>query len=426
MRNRVLGLTIAVVAALATTVGVAFALATPTAAVQTAAADNAVLDWYRYASQALNQAAQLRGQPQRARLETAMVQGAVYDAVNAIAGTNQPYLVAPAAQPWYSQDASAASAAYRVLVALLPDWQSALEALYEQSLAAIPNGAAKSGGIRVGGEAAAAMLAARADDGRDGPRQPVIGTEPGVWRPTPPNYAISPTAWIGDVKPFLIPSAEKLRTRGPNPLTSGVYAKEFNEVKAVGAVNSATRRPEQTEIALYWNDAPWGQILLSLAQSQNLNANDTARLLAMVSLAGADAEITCVSEKNYWNTWRPLTAIREADTDGNPATTADPTWTPLIETPGFPEYPAGHTCGSGALVGALQTFFGTDKVTFSAFSPATGTTRSFTRFSQALDEVIDSRVWGGIHFRTADEVGARIGKRVANCESSHYFKSASG
>jgi hypothetical protein len=420
MLKRVLGLTVAVAAALAAMVAVAAALAAPAATTS-----NAVLEWYQIAGQDINHAAQYRNQPQRARLEMAMVQGAVYDAVNAIAGTNQPYLVAPRAEPWYSQDAAAATAAYRVTSALLPHRQPVLEERYQQSLAAIPDGAAKTGGIKVGEQAAEAMLAARENDGRDGPRQPVIGTEPGVWRPTPPNYAIAPVAWIGDVKPFLIPSAEGLRSRGPNPLTSGVYAREFNETKELGAANSATRTDEQTEIALYWDQAPWGEILVSLAESQNLNANDTARMLAMVSLAGADAEITCVSEKNYWNTWRPITAIREADTDGSPATTPDASWTPLIETPGFPEYPAGHTCGSGALVGALQSFFGTDKVGFGASNPATGITRSFTSFSQALDEVIDSRVWGGIHWRTADEVGARIGKRIANWESSHYFKPTS-
>jgi hypothetical protein len=420
MRNRFLGLTLAVAVLLAAAVTGAAAPAAPTTT-----SDNAVLNWYRYAGQELNQAAQLRGQPQRARLEQAMVQGAVYDAVNAIARTNEPYLVAPAAQPWYSQDAAAAAAAYRVLIALLPDRQPVLEQLYQQSLTAIPDGAAKTGGIRVGEQAAAAMLAARENDGRDGPRQPVISTEPGVWRPTPPNYAIARTAWIGDVQPFLIPAAEGLRTRGPNRLESGIYAKEFNETKEFGAADSDERTDEQTEIALYWDQAPWGEILVSLAESQNLDSNDTARMLAMVSLAGADAEITCIGEKNYWNTWRPITAIREAAYDGNRATTPDPDWTPLIETPGFPEYPAGHTCGSGALVGALQSFFGTDKIEFSAFNPATGTTRSFTRFSQALGDVIDSRVWGGIHWRTADVVGARIGKRVANWESSHYFKPTS-
>ena len=406
--------------ALVATAVVLAALGAPAAA--PAASGDVVLDWYGYAGQELNQAAQMRNQPQRARLEMAMVQGAVYDAVNAIARTNEPYLIAPRAGRWYSQDAAAATAAYRVVIALLPDRRPALEPRYEQSLAAIRDGAAKTGGIKVGNRAAEAMLAARKDDGRDGPRQPVFGTEPGVWRPTPPAFAVSDSAWIGDVEPFLIPSPERLRTRGPNPLTSGAYAKDFNETKELGAADSATRTADQTDTALYWDRAPWDQILVSLAESQKLNANDTARLLAMVSLAGADAQITVVNEKNYWNTWRPITAIREADSDGNPATTPDPDWTPLIETPGFPEYPAGHTTGSGALVGALQSFFGTDRMAFSAFSSSSGTTRSFTSFSQALEEAIDSRVWGGIHWRTADVVGARIGKRIARWERSRYFK----
>jgi hypothetical protein len=185
------------------------------------------------------------------------------------------------------------------------------------------------------------------------------------------------------------------------------------------------RQREQTQTLddpLYWAQAPWGELLVSLARSQNLNANDTARLLATVSLAGADAEIVVINEKNYWNTWRPITAIREAEYDGNANTEPDLDWEPLIDTPGFPEYPAGHTTGSGAIVGALQSFFGTDKMEFSAFSRSSGTTRSFTSFSRALQETIDSRVWGGIHWRTADEVGARIGKRIANWESSRYFK----
>ena len=416
-RALALGATVVVAAALAVS-----ATAPAASGTGLAASGNAALDWYQYAGQEINQAAQMRNQPQRARLEMGMVQGAVYDAVNAIAGTNQPYLAAPPARPWYSQDAAAATAAYRMVIALLPDRQPVLEPLYTQSLSAIPNGAAKTGGIRVGEAAAEAMLAARENDGRDGPRQPVIGTEPGVWRPTPPDFAMTDSAWIGDVKPFLIPSAEGLRTRGPNRLTSGIYAKEFNETKQLGAANSATRSREQREVALYWDQAPWGEIFVSLARSQNLNTNDTARVLAMVSLAGADAEITCISEKNYWNTWRPITAIREAAYDGNPATRPDPDWTPLIVTPGFPEYPAGHTCGSGAIVGTLQNFFGTDKMDFAAYSPGAGTTRSFTRFSEALEEVIDSRVWGGIHWRTADKVGARIGKRIANWEGSHYFR----
>jgi hypothetical protein len=335
MLNRLLVLTLAGGAALTATIAVAAAPAAQPATSSTASADT-VLDWYGYAGQELNQAAQMRNQPPRARLELAKVQGAVYDAVNAIAGTNEPYLVAPAAEPWYSQDAAAASAAYRVLIDLLPERQPALELLYEQSLAAVPDGPAKAGGVRVGEEAAEAMLAARVGDGTDGPREPVFGTEPGEWRPTPPDYAVTDTAWIADVEPFLIRSAEQFRSRGPNRLSSGIYAKEFDETKELGAADSATRTPEQADVALYWDQAPWDEILVSLAQSQNLDANGTARLLAMASLADADALIAVTSEKNYWNTWRPITAIREAEYDGNAATSADPDWTPLIETPGFP------------------------------------------------------------------------------------------
>jgi hypothetical protein len=407
MQNRV-SWAVAVAATLAATVAVTGPLAAPAAA-----STNVVLDWNQYATQRLN------------GLEIAMVQGAVYDAVNAITRTNQPYLLAPQAQPWYSKDAAAATAAYQTMIALLPGQQPALEPLYEQSLAAIPDGAAETGGTRVGKEAAEAMLAARQNDGRNGPRQPEISTKPGLWRPTPPNFTVAPTAWIGDVKPLLIPSAERLRTRGPSPLTSSAYAKDFAEVKRLGAANSTARTPEQTDVALYWNQAPWDNIVKSLVQSQKLNTADTARMLAMVSMASADSQIACVNDKNYWHSWRPITAIREAASDGNPATTPDSNWTSLLETPGFAEHAAGHTCGSAAIVGALRTFFGTDKIAFSATSPSSGTTRSFTSFSKALDEVIDSRVWGGVHFRAGDVQGAQLGKEVARWEARNYFQPTS-
>jgi hypothetical protein len=213
-----------------------------------------------------------------------------------------------------------------------------------------------------------------------------------------------------------------LRTRGPNSLTSRAYTKEFAEVKELGAADSQTRTPEQTDIALYWDHAPWVEIVRSLAQTQRLDTADTARLLAMVWLAAADSQIGCRNDKYYWNWWRPITAIREAATDGSPRTEPDPDWTSLIDAPPYPDHPAGHTCGSGAIVGALQTFFGTDKIAFSATSFRSGTTRSFTRFSQALDEVIDSRVWGGIHFRTADVQGAVMGKKVAQYTRKNYFQ----
>jgi PAP2 superfamily protein len=386
------------------------------------ASANTVVEWDANAERALAQAGQQRGQPELPVLGTAMVQGAVYDAVNAIARTNQPYLVAPRARWWYSKDAAAATAAYRTSVALVPEQRSALEPLYAQSLAAIPDGPAKTGGIRVGEQAAAAMLAARENDGRDGPSKVMIGTEPGQWRPTPPAFALDPASWMGDVKPFLIPSAERLRTRGPNRLTSRAYTKEFIEVKEYGSKSSTARTDEQTDIALFWNRAPWSDIVRSLAQGQQLNAADTARLVAMVRLAAADAIIACRNDKYYWNFWRPITAIREAGGDGNPATKPDENWESLLDTPPYPDHPAGHTCGSAAIVGALRTFFGTDRMSFSATSSTSGTTRSFTSFSQALDEVIDSRVWGGVHFRTAEVQGAQLGFEVARWERAHYFK----
>ena len=417
----------AIVAAFVTTIGLVAGVtaAASTGAASTAApetASNVVLDWFGYAGRESNQAALGRNQPQRARLEQAMVQGAVYDAVNAITRDYQPYISAPPAKRWYSQEAAAATAAYRVLVALLPYRQAAIRPLYDKSLSDIPAGAAKNGGIGVGAKAANAMLGARRNDGRDGPRNPVFSATVGRWRPTPPRFAVADSAWLADVRPFLITNPRRLRTSGPNALDSVAYARDFNETKAYGAADSTVRTAEQTEIALYWNDAPWAQILVSLAASQQLNLADTARMLAMVMLAGADAEITVVSEKNYWNSWRPITAIQEAEYDGNPATTPDRNWTSLIETPGFPEFPAGHTTGSGAIVAVLQNFFGTDRMRFSAFNPATGTTRNFTSFSQALQEVIDSRVWGGIHWRRADVVGAQLGQSIAQIEAERYFQ----
>ncbi|MGP3955944.1 vanadium-dependent haloperoxidase [Nonomuraea sp. 3N208] len=407
--------TIAVAAALSATVSAVVPLAAPTTAhaAPAAASADVVLEWNRYAVQMVN------------RLEIAMVQGAVYDAVNAITRTNQPYLVTPPARPWYSAEAAAATAAYRTMIALLPERQPELKSRYERSLSTIHDDAAKRGGVKAGEQAAEAMLAAREGDGRNGTRQPAIGTEPGQWRPTPPNYTVAPTAWLGDVKPFLIPSAEQLRTRGPNALTSTAYAKDFAEVKKLGAADSPARTPEQTDVARYWDQAPWDDIVRSLAQSRKLNAAETARLLAMVYLAAADSQIACVNDKNHWNWWRPVTAIRDAASDGNPATRPNRKWTPLLETPGFAEHAAGHTCGSAAIAGALQTFFGTDTIAFSATSSSSGTTRRFTSFSQALDEVIDSRVWGGVHFRTADVQGARLGKEVARWEAANYFRPVS-
>jgi hypothetical protein len=396
---------------------------------------NAVTDWNAIAASAA------AGQPPHVQpLSLAMVQGAVYDAVNAIDGGRRPYLAAPAADPSDSKQAAAATAAFRVLVGLFPAQQSTLQPLYDASLATVPDRPAKSGGIAAGQAAAATMLAARANDGRGGPFSFVFGTTPGAWRPAPPNFGLDPAPWVANVRPFLVPNTEMLRTDGPNALTSDAYATDFNEVKALGSLTSTTRTADQTAASIFWQDsgpAIWNRILRALTASKGLDIVDSARLYAMTNLAAADGSIGCWNDKYYWNFWRPITAIREAATDGNPATSADPTWLPLFNptiavsgpplvTPGFPDHPAGHGCISGATTHALRAFFGTDKIAFTATSnkcsPAPCPPRSFERFSGALKEIIDARVWSGIHFRTADVQGAVLGKKVAHHMQKHYFQ----
>ena len=231
-----------------------------------------------------------------------------------------------------------------------------------------------------------------------------------------------------------------LRSDGPNALTSAAYAEDFNEVKDLGSLASTSRTADQTAAAIFWQDSGisiWNRVFRALAESERLDGVESARLLAMTNLAGADGSIGCWNDKYYWNFWRPITAIREAASDGNPATEADPAWLPLFNptipvsgpqlvTPGFPDHPSGHTCISGAFVHALQAFFGTDRIAFTAISnkcsPAPCPTRSFDRFSEALKEIIGARVWSGIHFRTADVQGAVLGKKVAQYLGKHYFQ----
>jgi PAP2 superfamily len=364
--------------------------------------------------------------PQVATIHLAMVHGAVYDAVNAIDGGYQPYLAAPQAQRWHSKDAAAATAAHRVLAALLPAQGATLASRYASSLAGISAGEAKDGGIAVGEAAAEAMLAARAADGRFGPFRFTPGTAPGSWRPVLPALANDPNAWVKDVTPFMIERASDFRSGGPNSLSSRKYAKEFAEVKSLGAVNSTTRTADQTDMARFWAEGPaiWTRVTHQLSLGHQLGIADNARLFAMLYLTGADALIACWDDKAAWSFWRPITAIREAGSDGNRWTDPDPSWLPLINTPPYPDHPSGLACVISAMAQTSRDFFGTNKVGFSATSSISGTTRSFSRFSQAAEEVVDARVYSGIHFRIADEHGAKIGKRVAGWRNARFFRAA--
>ena len=373
----------------------------------------------------------------------AMVEGAVYDAVDAIDGTYQPYLLDSEFDPDGSQGAAAATAAYRVLLAITPAARHAgLDASYTGTLGTIPDGAMKQEGIDAGEAAAAAMLDSRDGDGFMAPFTPSIGTDAGDWRPIgwPAAPVYDPDGWVGNLKPFLIENPSQFRSDGPNPLTSDAYTKDFDEVKELGALNSPTRTDDQTKAAVFWQFAPavlWNSLARALAGQYGLDAADQARLYAMINLAAADGAIACWNDKYYWNFWRPRAAIREADTDGNPATVADPNWeslfapttptTPPLATPPFPDHPSGHGCVSGAVLDTFADFFGTDKVEITVVSGRSldGVPippRHFDRFSQALKEIIDARVWGGIHFRTADVQGSVIGKKVAHWLEKHYFQ----
>jgi hypothetical protein len=402
-----------------------FALAAPAvvAAPAAAYAGNAVIVWDTNAQTAIwdvagQQPANVSGR------SFAIVSGAVYDAVNAIAGTPyQPYLVAPPARGFESTDAAVAAAAHDVLVAMFPEQAQRLREQYEQFLATIPDGRSKRAGVTVGAQAAAAMIAARANDGAFGDQTWLVGSEPGQWRPTPPGFA-NTGAWFAYMKPFLIPDPAMFRTAGPPALSSRTYAREVNEIKQVGSATSTARTADQTEAAIWWHDrrSPGWEIKRQLATTQRLNALQTARLFAMSDIAITDAAIACGNERQRWAFWRPITAIQLADTDSNPRTTADPDWTPLLVTPAQPDYPSGNTCGNGARMALYATFFGTDNIPFSGFSVDTGTRRHFHSFSQATAEVIEARIWGGIHFRTADVNGAQLGQAVADYITQHHFQ----
>jgi hypothetical protein len=412
-------------------------------------AGNAVTEWNLIAANTLLAVPGPAGGAGGAiQISLAMTHGAVYDAVNAIEPRHyRPYLLERRFAATASKDAAVATAAYRVLsniVATVPEripfpnrasLLQALAARYATSLAAIPDTPFKAQGIAAGNAAAEAMIAAREDDGRFGPSPWVPNPAAGHWQPllnpdgTP---MLDPTPWIGDVRPFLIESSSQFRTDGPQALTSAAYTEEFNEVKALGGdgvVTPTARTPEQTHIALFWQSAGgatllWNGVERSLVESGSLDLDivDSALLFAMTNLTGADAGINCWNDKYYWDFWRPWNAIRRAEEDGNPATEPDPTWRALLTAP-YPDHPSGNLCFAGAHVRVLQLFFGTDEIGFDVTSSRfPGEPRHFDRFSDALPEIIEARIWAGLHFRTADVQAELLGRNVAEYMAEHYFQ----
>jgi hypothetical protein len=391
-------------------------------AVSPSARADAVTDWN---VNAVNSLVTTAGQsPTVSSVHLSMVHGAVYDAVNSIDHRYEPYLVRVRARDWYSKDAAAATAAYRVLSNIVPAQQANLTALYQNSLASIPDGQAKAGGIKVGEIAASAMVIDRTGDGRFGAyRFPApVSPKVGEWRPELPAMGNDPAAWIKDVRPFLISDPLRYGTRGPDALTSRRYARDFNEVKAVGSVNSSVRTADQTDQARFWAEGPqpWTRAARALAIDRRLSSVENARMFAMLYMTGADALIATWNDKAKWLFWRPITAVREAEADGNPDTTAVAGWQPLINTPPYPDQPSGLSAVSAAMAKSLERVFG-HKVRFSVNSISSNTIRSYRSFEDAVDEVVDARVYSGIHFRKADDDGAELGYDVARDALQHAF-----
>lgn len=387
------------------------------------------------------------GAPPAFQINMGMTQGAVYDAVNAIGSKDhQPYLLKQRFGAKASTDAAVATAAYDVLTHLVSTAPeivafpgragllSALSAQYAASLDGVDDGAFEQQGIAAGHAAADAMLEARADDGRFGPSQWVRDPRPGHWSPllnAAGQEVLDPTPWVGGVDTFLVESAEQFRTAPPLALDSPEYAAEFAEVQALGEAMGSTRTAEQTYVAQWWQWAPilaWNAVARGLIMENDLTAAEAARLLALQNLSGADAAITCWADKYYYDFWRPWNAILRADEDGNAATTPEAGWTAMLTAP-YPDHPSGHNCLDGAHVYVLRMFFGDvipggfEMTSTSAALPAGApSVRTFDSFSQPLAELIEARIWAGLHFRHADVEGQLLGVNVATYGATHYFQ----
>jgi hypothetical protein len=361
-------------------------------------------------------------------IRLAYVQAAVYDAVVAIDGGYQPYVGNLRGPRGASVDAATAAAAHRMLVVRYPAQRPALDANYATALAAMPAGWARSAGVGVGERAAADVLAARRGDGLDANVTYSFGSGPGAWilptDNTAPNFQTPQTPWVGQMRPFLIEKASQFRPAPPPALSSRQWATEFNEVKAFGARTSLVRTPEETQVATFWSAyAPslYSATIRTLAVRQGLDAAQTARALAMTIMVISDSGIACFNAKYHYSFWRPYTAIRAADTDGNPATTVDPDWLPLLPTPNHPEYPGAHGCGTSAFGHVIAAVLGTPKIGIDVFSPATNTTRHFATVGQLTTEIVNARVWAGIHYRGSAKAGVDLGTDVARAALRNHF-----
>jgi hypothetical protein len=386
---------------------------------------DSVIVWNRVAQRtAIQVAKQFQAQ---SAISIAFAQAAVYDAVIAIDGGYTPYQVRLQPRPGASVDAAVAAAAHDVLVHYFPAQQPALDADYMQALSTIPDGTPKAEGTAVGQAAAAGLIALRQGDVLDGSGGLSLPpAAPGVWQP--PIGQDPQTPWVATLRPFLLERPDQFRPGPPPPLTSAEWAAEFDEVKRLGRSDSLARTAEQTDIARFWSTngvVQYNTAFAQIATERHFTAREAARLFAMGNLVGADALIACFDAKYHYLFWRPQSAVPLADTDGNPATPPDAAWTPLLATPNHPEYPAAHGCWTAAEAEVLTRVLGTTQIAITMTSTTPNLTRSARTYRTAnalVHEIIDARVWGGVHYRESVVKGVDVGRNVARWALKRYFR----
>lgn len=355
----------------------------------------------------------------------AFEQAAVYNAVVGITGRYEPYKWDPAAPAVASPEAAASTAAFRILLTYFPASQERLNTAYDVSLDQVPNGEAKRRGVRFGERAAARIIKLRADDGRFADVSFTVPPAPGVWRPTPPTFTPFFDPWLSQMKPLLLGANDQFRPTGPPALTSDAYTTDFNEVRTFGSLAESARSHKQTETAQFFTDITVGAVpaaLRDLVTRREMDISDAARLFAATHMSMADAVGVSWDSKLHFAFWRPITAIRQASADDNPATTADRDWEPLITNPPYPDYTSGLTTVIGAASRALTRVLDTKRVDLFITSVAAGVTRHYEWAGKLNRDAVNARVWSGIHFRTADVVGNAMGKKVGDWALEHYFR----
>src|SRR5215471_5649929 len=389
-------------------------------AIGTPANGDVVTDWNNAALDAIRAD---RTAPPIASRSLAILHAAIYDAVNGITRTHEPYLVPSAVPASASRQAAASAAAHQTLVSLFPGSASGFDALHTAILAGIPDGSQKTNGITWGEFVASQVLAARANDGSNAIVQPPGGSGPGVWVPTPPAFLPYLLPQWGFVVPFAMSSSSQFRPPGPPALDSPQYASDYEEVKQLGAAVGSTRTADQTEIALFWADGAgtetppghWNSIAQTTCAGHGTTMEQNARLFALLNIAMADAAICAWDAKYTFDFWRPVTAIAFAEPQLN--------WMSFIVTPPFPDYVSGHSTFSAAAATVLPLFFGTEDLPFttgSDFLP--GVRRSFSNCLDAAEEAAVSRIYGGIHFRSASEDGLQAGINIGEWAATHYLQ----